>query len=1168
MENPFIGPRSFRCGETLYGRAQDSQELLDRLISERIVLLFAPSGAGKSSLIEAKLRPGLVEEGLDVLPTMRLRLLPEDPVPEGTNPLMLSLLLSLDTSLGKETPLQELAEYSLSDYLEVLEEETKQRLDLTEDEYFNVLIFDEFELSLTWGPPDEEYARFRQELFQELGRVLRKTHRWALFAMREEFLAELEPYLRWIPTQLATTFRLDLLTKAAAAEAIQGPAEAHGVRFKPEALDHLLWDLSRVKVPAPGGTIDEHEGLFIEPVQLQVVCLRLWKSLDKQGAFEDRLIDEDEIQNTVGEVDQALASFYDDVVRKAVRTSGIDERRLRTWISEKLLTKRGIRTQTQFVQSLASPLGQALQILQQNLIIRSESRRGVDWLELTHDRLIAPVKESNARWREEQLSLLQRRAEEWRQHRQDPTLLLQGQVLRTETRRIETSKLASNDARFLEACKKAQRDIYLQRFLIVFAFIALAIWIFREINLKEQFRDLSNHAESFGLALEAQRQLDQHNPEASMHLARLAYAAKEKLKERDEKRFVIDDKTLYETLVEARKSPYFTAYSIGCSATSSGRPSEKPSESANSSISARAVAFAPKGDYFAATLCGHLIEIRNLVEFDGKRTTLDISQTVRTLGFSHDGQWLAAGGSEGTLVVYPKSWWNKAQDTQETRSYDPILRQDIATIRALAFHPHRLLFASAGEGSEIHLWSLDEDSRQWKWNTTLVDDVTGHSQFLRDGKPNEVRSLAWDPHGRWLTSGGSDGKIVRWAISEDGSFEVDGTFDIEKQRQLLSNSPRIPIVRSLAFDPGGRILAAAIDRGNKTSELHWWKTNDEGIVDLHYSIEHPHILRSLAWIPGKARQNQLAGSSSAGEILLWSISPDGEIGLEGEGKRLLGHRGWVFQIAVDPTGQFLASASGDRDRSVRLWQARTSQELEPAKDTKPKDHENEEIKEKTHRLVVTLDGQKMGFIGPDRQRVFWKTEEDFAPLSFTDPRGDSTEERRETLTAIALSKDQLAVASQEGILRIWALNELQFADIPQAFPQKIFTGEGEISELAFSTDSDNQLLATGHTNGTVLIFETQAPQHPPIRIENSNQPVTALTFAGKQYLFSEHGEGKQTIPLLSTLLDQARTEARITTCDELNERKFIKNTEDLQTCYTYRVLYQDDQDASKERGSL
>ena len=44
--NPYVGPRAFQRGETLYGRDLEVVQLLDLLIAERIVVLHSPSGAG------------------------------------------------------------------------------------------------------------------------------------------------------------------------------------------------------------------------------------------------------------------------------------------------------------------------------------------------------------------------------------------------------------------------------------------------------------------------------------------------------------------------------------------------------------------------------------------------------------------------------------------------------------------------------------------------------------------------------------------------------------------------------------------------------------------------------------------------------------------------------------------------------------------------------------------------------------------------------------------------------------------------------------------------------------------------------------------------------------------------------------------------------------------
>ena len=43
-------------------------------------------------------------------------------------------------------------------------------------------------------------------------------------------------------------------------------------------------------------------------------------------------------------------------------------------------------------------------------LVRAEKRGGATWFELTHDRLVAPVRADNAAWFEKHLTLFQRQA--------------------------------------------------------------------------------------------------------------------------------------------------------------------------------------------------------------------------------------------------------------------------------------------------------------------------------------------------------------------------------------------------------------------------------------------------------------------------------------------------------------------------------------------------------------------------------------------------------------------------------------------------------------------------------------------------------------------------------------------------------------------------------------
>ncbi len=224
-DNVYVGPRPFETGETLYGRACEAEELLSLLIAERVVLLYSPSGAGKTSLVQACLVPAMKEEGFLAAPVIRVGLRPPGAEADAGKRYRLSALLSLEEHRPEagRRPASALAGLTLNDYLRDAFPAPADNEDAPRP---LLLIFDQFEELLRLDPTDEAAKR---AFVREVGEALRDRGRWALFVMREDFVAALDPYRPALPRQLTATYRLDLLASDAAAEAIRAPAEAAGV---------------------------------------------------------------------------------------------------------------------------------------------------------------------------------------------------------------------------------------------------------------------------------------------------------------------------------------------------------------------------------------------------------------------------------------------------------------------------------------------------------------------------------------------------------------------------------------------------------------------------------------------------------------------------------------------------------------------------------------------------------------------------------------------------------------------------------------------------------------------------------------------------------------------------------------------------------------------------
>ena len=102
--NPYVGPRTFTYAERerFFGREREARDLLSLVIAERLVLFYAQSGAGKSSLLNTRLIPQLKAAGYAVLPMVRVG----GELPEGVsdvdNIFVFNCLLHLDQRTGSD----------------------------------------------------------------------------------------------------------------------------------------------------------------------------------------------------------------------------------------------------------------------------------------------------------------------------------------------------------------------------------------------------------------------------------------------------------------------------------------------------------------------------------------------------------------------------------------------------------------------------------------------------------------------------------------------------------------------------------------------------------------------------------------------------------------------------------------------------------------------------------------------------------------------------------------------------------------------------------------------------------------------------------------------------------------------------------------------------------
>jgi hypothetical protein len=208
-----------------------------------------------------------------------------------------------------------------------------------EEEEFKprVIIIDQFEELLT---TNINYWRKRQDFFIQLREAVQLDPTLSiLFVMRADFISKLDSFAQYLPGRLQARYGLERLSLEQATEAVLKPARKHGRPFDAGVAESIVTDLSQRHLAEQDIT---YEGEVVEPVQLQVVCYRLWESLSWDND-NDRITADD--LKKIGNSSQVLEDFYNRIVKEVTATTATPETDIRLWFSRELITPTRIRSQ-------------------------------------------------------------------------------------------------------------------------------------------------------------------------------------------------------------------------------------------------------------------------------------------------------------------------------------------------------------------------------------------------------------------------------------------------------------------------------------------------------------------------------------------------------------------------------------------------------------------------------------------------------------------------------------------------------------------------------------------------------------------------------------------------------------------------------------------------------
>ncbi|RYZ21850.1 MAG: hypothetical protein EOO16_11380 [Chitinophagaceae bacterium] len=401
---PGAKPFALEDKDIFHGRKEDCMRLFELLRTRPLMTLYAASGFGKSSLIQAGLVP-LLQESVPaerLLPvTVRFSLPVGDAGEKPPGLLYEKICCELESAAAglslRGLPLTAGTEPdSLWSWMKLFEYNGHRVL----------LVFDQFEEAFSYT--DEQLLVFKQQLLcvfagmphadndrlseqiraatagnptdaelQALDRDVAflyaplKTR--VLLVIREDYFGYINKLADYFPDVMKDSCKLPPLSRDAARNAIRLPAQAAGdfrtgtFDFTPEALEDVL-----DRIAGNNKTYD--------PFTVQLVCRYIEKRivLDKHK----HLIEKGDIPE-VGQIVQDFIAACWAALPRAVATTTKQK------VARRLIAPDIERRVSVHEGSWIDP--GAVEILLRMGMLKRERRQGVDYIELSHDRLVKPI---------------------------------------------------------------------------------------------------------------------------------------------------------------------------------------------------------------------------------------------------------------------------------------------------------------------------------------------------------------------------------------------------------------------------------------------------------------------------------------------------------------------------------------------------------------------------------------------------------------------------------------------------------------------------------------------------------------------------------------------------------------------------------------------------------
>jgi WD40 repeat protein len=466
------------------------------------------------------------------------------------------------------------------------------------------------------------------------------------------------------------------------------------------------------------------------------------------------------------------------------------------------------------------------------------------------------------------------------------------------------------------------------------------------------------------------------------------------------------------------------------------------------------VAFSPDGNLLAAGQSNGLIIIFRTIDGYCIRMIEGHKDPVNSIHFSPDGRCIASASSDHSIRV-----WNV-----NTGKIIQTIKGHNRPVNSIHFSPDGRCIASASSDHSIRIWNMKtgriihiikEDyhpvnSVHFSPDGELIASTgTDHSvriwntktgKIIRrlEGHNSRVNSVHFSPNSKRIVSAGTDNSVHIWNVKTGKIIHL-----------LEGHNDR---VNTVIFSPDGSFVASA----SHDKSVRVWNANTGKII--HMLKGHNDRINSVHFSPDSRR---VVSAGTDHSVRVWNANTGKIIHM------LKGHKIWVHSVHFSPDGGYIASASSDH--SVCIWNANTGKIIRRL----------EGHYDRVNSVHFSPDGRRIASASSDHFICIWNVN--------TGKIIHRLEGHNDWVNSVHFSPDGgcIASASSDHSIRIWNVKTGRII-------HKLEGHKSSVKSVHFSPDSRS--IASASSDHSIRVWNANTGKI--IRtLEGHNRPVNSVHFS-------------------------------------------------------------------------